>query len=326
MKLSLILSLSALTALAIPLAAQPARVPLLIAATWLFTQAAILVHTWKHPIRKHATVCVLAVLIAPLAYTAQAQALELGVQDAQAPAEQLNGWATSIGAGWERLTVSVGQSGVAEHIRASHAAGRKVILTVGGNGTQTRRPDFTAALAYITALPRADAYTIDNEPDLDGVAACVYRRGWLKARRQLGRALLFGDFSPYEPLEFTARVKRCGPLPKHLDFALHPYQWTDPLAPGPDEGGIGNLGRVRRALHGMGITVTFWATEFAYLQDISVGRARIVTDARAAWLWPRALTQARRNHVKALVLYTAQGHSWDSRPGVQAWAAIRAAL
>jgi hypothetical protein len=323
MKLSLILSLGALTAFAIPLAAQPARVPLLIAATWLFAQVAILAHTWKHPIRKHATVCVLAVLVAPLAYTAQAQALELGIQDAQAPAEQLNGWATSIGAGSERVIANIDEPGVAEHIRAIHAAGRKVILTVGGNGTQNRRPNFTAALRYITGLPRADTYTIDNEPDLDGVTACGYRRGWLKARRILGRRLLWGDFSPHRPLTFTLAARACGPLPRHLDLAIHSYQIDDPLAHTQRtdwaEGALGNLRATAAVLRHAGIDTTWWITELGYATAWK-------GDTYAGWWWPRALEQARRIHAKVLVIYTAQGATWDTRPGVQAWAAIRDAL
>jgi hypothetical protein len=259
-----------------------------------------------------------------LVFPAGAQALELGIQDHDAPAAQLDDWATSVGAGWERVIANIDEPGVAEHIRASHAAGRQVILTIGGNGTQNRRPNFALALRYIQTLPRVERYTIDNEPDLDGATACGYRRGWMKARRILGSSLLWGDFSPHRPVSFTIAAARCGPLPQHLDMAVHPYQVDDPLAHTQradwSEGGLGNLRASASTLKRMtGIRVSWWLTEFGY-------QPSWFSDEHAAWLWPRALQQARRIHAEVFVIYTAQGASWDTRPREQAWAAIRAAL
>lgn len=284
------------------------------------------------PRQTTALLALLALAVSP----ASAQALELGISDNQAPLEQRTQWATSINATWERLIVSVGEPDVAARIRATHAAGRNVILTVGGLGTSTRRPSFTRALRYIRTLPRADRYTIGNEPDLDGVRPCVYRNGWMKARRVLGHRLLWGDFSPHHPLQFTQRAANCGRLPKHLDMAIHPYQTADPLAPSPiattddreySEGGIGRLKGAAGWLHrNAGVRVRWWITEFGYLaQRASENGITFagVTDQRAAWLWPRALRQARRVRAKVLVIYTAQGPTWDTRPGLQAWAAIR---
>lgn len=274
----------------------------------------------------HAILAGLATLVLTLLYTASAHAstLEFGISDTWTPIEQRNQWATDINARWERITVSVGQDDVAQRIRQIHAAGRHVILTVGGNGTTSRKPSFTAALAYIQTLPRADRYTIDNEPDLDGTNPCVYRKGWMAARRVLGRKLLFGDFSPHHPVTFTARVKRCGPLPKHLDIALHPYSSTDPLAPCGIEGGIGNLGRMTRAFARMGVTASWWLDEFGYVQSPTVDP--FLADQWTARMWTRAIKQAQRHHAKVLIVYAAQGRTWDTRPRAQTWEAIRTAM
>jgi hypothetical protein len=263
----------------------------------------------------------LIALFALLALPGTAQALELGVQDDGRQSSAVAQDVDALNGHWTRTIAYVGQPGVAQRIRDAHSAGLRIILTVGGTGTKTRRPNFAQALRYISSLPRADRYTIDNEPDLDGVKACTYRRGWMKARRRLGRRLLFGDFSPHRPLTFTAAVRRCGPLPRNLDMAIHPYQSTDPLARSEEEGGLGDLGYAKRWLRkNVAVRVTWWITEFGYLQDVdSVWK---ITDAQAAWLWPRAIRQATRNHARVLIAYTAQGQSWDTRPGPLAWCSM----
>jgi hypothetical protein len=320
--LKLCLSLAALAALTIPLADQPARIPLLLASGWLIAQIAILANTWKRPLRGRAintAVIGVAVLTFAGSYAASAQALELGIQDdgrlrSHNQAALFND-GHQMGAQWLRIVTSIDEPWTAQKIRDAHASGYKVILTVGGNGTRSRKPSFRLALRYIQGLPRAERYTIDNEPDMDGIKPCTYRRGWMQARKVLGQSLLWGDLSPHRPARFTQAARACGPLPAHLNLAVHPYQWNDPLGL-PDyapwaEGGIGNLRNLKRATG----AATLWLTEFAYTANLS--------DERAAWLWPRALQRARNVDAKVLVVYTAQGPSWDTRPRDLAWAAIR---
>jgi len=261
-----------------------------------------------------------------LAAPATSQALELGVQDAAAPLEQRNQWAADIGATWERIITNTGNPSTAEKIRESHAAGRKVILTIGGNGTRTRKPSFTLALRYIATLPRAEKYTIGNEPDLDGAKPCTYRKGWMQARRILGSRLLWGDFSPHAPVTYTNRAADCGPLSTNLDVAVHPYQPDDPLArpllSPQQEGALGNLGVARQAIERHAhVKVTWWLDEFGYGPNL--GGWREMTDERVAWMWPRAIKRAAQVDAQVLVIYTAQGPSWDTRPTERAWAAIR---
>jgi len=253
-------------------------------------------------------------------------ALELGIQDdgqlRQNPAAVLDA-GHDLNAHWVRMIFRVGDPTAQARIRQAHSQGFKVLVTVGGTGTTTRNPSARQLLAYLRTLPQAERYTVINEPDLMSLKrACTYRKTWLAVRRVLGRRLLFGDFSPHAPLTFTTAVLMCGPLPRHLEFALHPYQWTDPLAGGPDEGGIGNLRKLRRSLHHLGLLVDYWLDEFGYISDIPTGRARIVTDEQAAAMWPRAITQAKRHHARMLNVYVAQGASWDSRPRQLAWSVL----
>jgi len=273
----------------------------------------------------HRTALITAALIL-LANPAASPALELGVQDDWAmsnhPATILNA-GHQLNAEWVRMIFRVGDPIAADRIRTAHAQGFKVLVTLGGIGTITRHPSARQLLAYLRTLPKAERYTVINEPDLANLKrACTYRKTWMAVRRVIGRRLLFGDFSPHAPLTFTTAVRMCGPLPKHLGFALHPYQWTDPLAPGPDEGGIGNLGKLRRGLHRLGLTVDYWLDEFGYIADVPVGRARIVPDEQAAAMWPRAILQANRHHARILGIYMAEGPSWDSRPREGAWASL----
>jgi hypothetical protein len=263
-----------------------------------------------------------------LAFTAPARALELGVQDdrtlGQDPAA-LFAAGHEVGARWLRIIVTPGDPTAAEKIRAAHAAGFSVILTVGGTGTTVRQPSARSLLATITSLPRVERVTAINEPDLAGISACRYRAIWMRVRRVLGRRLLWGDFSPHAPLTMTAAARRCGRLPTHLDLALHPYQQTDPLAPPPagpwSEGGIGALGYVKRWLRtNVGVSVTLWLDEFAFVYD--AWHVQGVTDEQAAAMWPRAIEAGRRAGAVMLGLYMAQGPTWDSRPRDLAWSVL----
>jgi hypothetical protein len=247
--------------------------------------------------------------------------IPLGIQDdGIAPAEVISAGA-SLRAQWVRIITVPGDhtQPIADRIRDAHDAGLKVILTVGGNGTSAKHVGVRAALRWIDRLPRTERVTVWNEADLSGPTPCVYRRGWMRMRRTLGRRLLWGDFSSYNPLSFTQRARACGRLPRALDFALHPYCSDDPLsAPhaGSDwEGCMNQLVPARRWLRrNAGVSVRWWLTEFGYDHDVS--------DARQAWLWPRAIAQANRVQARALVIYTAQGPTWDTRPKQGAWCVL----
>ncbi|MEA2255862.1 MAG: hypothetical protein QOG35_1907 [Solirubrobacteraceae bacterium] len=270
----------------------------------------------------------IAVVLAVLALSPPGSALELGVQDdrtlGQDPAA-LFAAGHDVGARWVRIIIVPGDPSAASKIRAAHAAGFAVILTIGGTGTTVRQPSARALLATIRHLPNVERYTVINEPDLAGISACRYRAVWMRVRRVLGRRLLFGDYSPHAPLSFTQHVRDCGRIPTRLDFALHPYQQTDPLAPPPggpwSEGGIGALAYAKRWLRtNVGVRVTFWLDEFAYVLD--AWHVQGVTDEQAAAMWPGAILAARRAGAAMLGLYMAEGPNWDSRPRGLAWSVL----
>lgn len=238
--------------------------------------------------------------------------IALGVTDITMPVSEL----AARGASWTRIitTSQADVDSIAQRIREAHAAGLRVVLTVGGLGTEDRRPSFARALAFVERLPRTEHVTIDNEPDLDGVKPCIYRRGWMRARRVLGRRLLWGDLSPHAPQTFTQAARACGTLPKVLHIAIHPYQLTDPLAPPTDpawaEGGLGALKKAAIWIHAATGSRVRWAiTEIGlptYLGDGPTG----VTPEYSAWWWPRARKRAGDVGAEFLIAYVAHGATW----------------
>lgn len=263
---------------------------------------------------------VAAALVA-LAFAGQAQAIELGVQDdgrlRHDPAAVFES-GHDLGARWVRMIAYVGEAGVPDRIRASHAQGFQVLLTVGGTGTRTQKPARTSLLKYLKTLPSVERLTVVNEVDLSGMRPCTYRRLWMAVRRVYGSRLLFGDYSPWRPVGYTRDVARCGALPVRLDVALHPYQTSDPLAPstgaGWHEGGIGNLHRLTRAFRRLGIRPRLWLDEFGYPASMP--------DETAAAMWPRVIRQATRHRARVLISYQAAGPTWNTRPGPRAWCVL----
>jgi hypothetical protein len=266
---------------------------------------------------------IIAALAVFLATTSTAHALELGVQDdwtlRTAPADLFQA-GHEAKAEWIRIIVPVGDPTAQHRIRTAHNAGFKVLLTVGGIGTRTRKPTARALIHYIRSLPRVERYTVINEPDINGITAKAYLSRWRAVRRPLGRRLLFGDFSPCKPLTFMAAIRKAGRLPKRLDVAMHPYQPNDPLAPSSmsrwAEGGIGNLSHAKRVFRAMGVKrVTWWLDEFGYFPA-----------HYQPGFWQRAIRQAKRHRAVMLGVYMSQGPSWDTRPRPDAWADLTGRL
>lgn len=230
----------------------------------------------------------------------------IGYQDDKLSAPDLVTQAQSVRAGWVRIitTTKGDPAEVRERINAAHAAGLQVLLTVGGTGTTELEPGVTATLRLIKRLPRADAYTWTNEPDLTGRTPANYARGWMKLRRVLGHRLLWGDFSPHRPVSYTLEAAKAVKLPRDLDFAIHPYTTGDPLAPeanpGWAEGAMGDLGKSRRTLEKAGLHPTWWFTEFGFRPE----------NAR---YWPHAVQRAQQLGARMLVAYDVQGPTWDTK-------------
>lgn len=115
-----------------------------------------------------------AVLVA-LAVAGQAQAIELGVQDdgrlRHDPAAVFES-GHEIGARWVRIIIVPRDPTAAAKIRAAHAEGFSVLLTIGGLGTSDATPSAASLRSTIRRLPRAERYTVINEPDLLNLTAC----------------------------------------------------------------------------------------------------------------------------------------------------------
>lgn len=266
----------------------------------------------------------LALILAGLAFAAPASAMQLGVQDDGRPAGALTD-GQEFGATWVRIITIPGDPSGAERIRAAHAAGFQVVLTVGGIGTRAPILSAAALLSTIRRLPRAERYTVLNEVDLLNLPVCRYRAIWMRLRRSLGRRLLWGDYSPFSVQRYLLAARVCGKLPQPLDVAVHPYQRGDPLQAGPSDGSLGSLQGTARQLRAYGMRVRWVVDEFAYLYHTMDGNEFSVTDEQAAYMWPRALLAAERAGSPFLIVYMASGATWDSRPRQLAWAALSGA-
>jgi hypothetical protein len=170
---------------------------------------------------------------------------------------------------------------------------------------------------------RVGRYSLENEPDLR-MSAGKYRRLYTAGQRALSRVdphaeLLFGEFSPKNPVSYARQVLAKGGL-QASGFAWHPYQDTDPLAPGKNaywgQGQIGNTGRISRELAQMNLKTRAGKTPGMYMTEFGYGRYgnSNVDPAVAARYWPRALKKARDAGVKEIVAYTMTGDQNPSAP------------
>jgi hypothetical protein len=268
----------------------------------------------------------LTVALAALVLSAPAHALDVAVQDQGAAPADLQRVADGLGARTVRIIVAPGEPRL-ELVRQARLMGRQVQAAVLVKRTTTA--------GDVRALMRAwhgqvRTVSIGNEPELNGVPACFYARlvrsSSLLIRREFpGTRIGLGEFSPVGAREYLAKMLRCG-VRLSVDFvATHPYSFvSDPLAapteltgvPGASWLGIGNLSslvrQVRRARPVLRVRERLpRCTEFAYL---TTGRYKI-SEARAAWAWPRAIRQARK-WCGQLVIYGTgpvhDGSSWGS--------------
>jgi hypothetical protein len=156
--------------------------------------------------------------------------------------------------------------------------------------------------------------------------------------------VLFGEFSPHDPVGYAKRVLAKGGL--HASgIAWHPYQRTDPLAPSASDiqtgtkGGIGRLGTLIDQFGRLNLKTRLGHRPGAYLTEFGYGDRGFTagTGEHAAEWWPRALEKAQRAGAKQLIAYTMTGSdspTWDTgllnpdgtpRPAYEALAAaIRA--
>jgi hypothetical protein len=233
-----------------------------------------------------------------------AHAFSLGVQDQGASNDALEAVYGALGAQSVRLIVRPGDPQT-DRVRFYRSIGAQVQASILLKRSTTP--------GDVRGLMRAwdgqvRTVSIGNEPELNGLAPCqyarVYRRSSALVRREFpGTRIGIGEQSPGDPIGYMRRVMACpGPRLRASFYAIHPYCFrADPLAPcvyerragngTPGWIGLGDLRRMRRFLnvHGMR-RLPIRCTEFSYLT--SGGYA--TTPAKAAWMWPRAVKQARR--------------------------------
>lgn len=246
---------------------------------------------------------------------ATADAFELAVHDQGADQRTLHQTADALGARIVRLIAKPGEPHL-EQIRAARRHGLRVQVAILAK-RDTTAGDVRALLRAWDGQVRT--VSIGNEPELNGLPACtyarLYRTSYAMIRREFpGVRVGFGEFSPNRAVEYSDAVMRCPGKRIRADFwAWHAYQWTsDPLAAsGARQNGfwgIGDAGSVKRHLAKRatrarlstrtGRALPIRITEFAYLTSGKYA----VTAEQAAWMWPRAVAQARR-HTAQLVVY-----------------------
>ena len=251
-------------------------------------------------------------MIAPLLAAAT---MSIGVQDQGADPATLNAAADQLGATTVRY-VTTTRSPLLDLVTEARARGHHVQVAVVVKRT-TSPGEFRPLLRAWAG--RVESVSVGNEPELNGVPPCTYARLYAKTRRMIKRefpgiAIGFGEFSPAAPLEYLSQISKCR-VSIRADFAaIHPYQFfSDPLGPPTERSGVGtwvglgNLWKFRRALRAVG-SPPLRCTEFAYLTT-----GRYATN-RAAWLWPRAIKQAKR-YCKQFIFYgfgPVGGGSWGS--------------
>lgn len=170
---------------------------------------------------------------------------------------------------------------------------------------------------------RVGRYSLENEPDLR-MAPQKYRLLYEVGRRAVMKndphaQILFGEFSPKDPIGYAKKVIGNKALTAS-GFAFHPYQNTDPLAPGTDPywgaGQIGSTGRIGKQLSQLNIHTRAGKTPGMYFTEFGYGRYgdSNVDPSVAARFWPRALQKARSAGARQIIAYTMTAPNYATAP------------
>ena len=175
-------------------------------------------------------VCTIAYATSAITATA-AQAYTLGAADGNPAAAPI---AAHVGARTYRIVMDPNAplDAYADRIEAFRAHGMRPQIVVGGTGTTVRGRTTVEKWQIVNTAIHAferwpDTYSVSviNEPDLAGVSACQYAKTYRTAYRMLKRAgvprVLFGEFSPLNPLRWTKRALDCVGSLKTDGWAWH---------------------------------------------------------------------------------------------------------
>jgi len=267
-------------------------------------------------------VCTIAYATSAITATA-AQAYTLGAADGNPAAAPI---AAHVGARTYRIVMDPNAplDAYADRIEAFRAHGMRPQIVVGGTGTTVRGRTTVEKWQIVNTAIHAferwpDTYSVSviNEPDLAGVSACQYAKTYRTAYRMLKRAgvprVLFGEFSPLNPLRWTKRALDCVGSLKTDGWAWHGY---DSL---PSYTGMARVAEVRRFVDatslrtGRGNHPELYCTEYG----VKTRGDAANTEAEGRAMWARALSNARRYKVAEVVIWQilpvdGDSESWDT--------------
>lgn len=253
-----------------------------------------------------------------------ASAYTLGAADGTTDAAPL---AAQLGARTYRVVLDsrLPLESYASRIDTYRAYGMRPQLVIDGNGTgvrgksNTNWPTINYAIHAFRRWPDTYSVSILNEPDLSGMSACNYARTFRHAYRMLKRAgvprVLFGEFSPQNPLGWTAAIAKCTNGDVIADgWAWHGYDYL------PEYYGVNKARTVSRALKSMrrvlhtrkGAVLPMFLTEYGVTTRGDISES----DAVGARRWSTALRTASRLRFRQVVAWqiaeAPEGSRWDT--------------
>jgi len=254
-----------------------------------------------------------------------ADAYVLGAADGTTQAAP---YAAQLGARTYRLVMdpNVPLEVYAPRVEAYRAAGMRPQIVVGGTGTSVRGKTTSQkwrivnyAIHALRRWPDTYSMSVVNEPNLSGISACQYAKTFRTAYRMLKAAgaqrVLFGEFAPLKPLEWTAAITRCSKGDVVADgWAWHCYDFTG------DWFGINRAADVhrtlkasRRSLHSrFGRSLPMYCTEYG----VPTRGQQALPAAAAAAKWSHAINAVRRYGIEQIVAWgvteAPAGSRWDT--------------
>jgi len=267
------------------------------------------------------TAALVAILLLP---TTTAGAYVLGAADGTVEAAPI---ARQLGARTYRLIMdsTIPLETYAARVDAYRAEGMVPQIVVDGTGTTVRGrtgqnwQTINYAIHAYQRWPDAYSVSVINEPNMAGLSACQYARTFRRAYKMLKaagvRRVLFGEWAPHTPLEWTAAAVKCLPADTVADgWAWHGYN------PGALWFGIDHAGEIRAFLrtirHGLhtrtGQSLPIYCTEYG----VATRGPAEYGEPEAAQAWEKALALTRMYGLKQIVAWqiaeVGENSKWDT--------------
>lgn len=248
----------------------------------------------------------------------------LGAGDGSPAAAPL---AAQLGARTYRLVMdsTIPLEAYTERIEAYRAYGMRPQITVDGVGTVTRGSHPWQSTNYaLRAFKRwPDTYSISviGEPD-SSLPAAKYASFFRRAYRVLKRAgvprVLFGELTPFKPMEYTETASARNPIVAD-GWSWHCYDWKQKWQ------GVNRAASIHRMLKRLrvqihtprGLALSMYCTEYGHLTTERWGREHYnpLPPQRAAAYWRRAM-RVSRSYLAQIVAWqivpTGEDSAWDT--------------